>query len=111
MLKWCEKHGLYAILDLHAVAGWQNVHWHSDNASRVNPFWESSRYQDRCVALRQGFARRYQGSAVVAGYNLMNESCVNSYRGICPGTSTGTTSPIGRALMCFTSGRLPPYAR
>jgi hypothetical protein len=25
VLGWCEKHGLYAILDLHAVQGWQNA--------------------------------------------------------------------------------------
>ena len=25
MLEWCSKHELYAILDLHAVQGWQNV--------------------------------------------------------------------------------------
>jgi endoglucanase len=33
-LAWCAKHELYAILDLHAVQGWQNTDWHSDNAGR-----------------------------------------------------------------------------
>lgn len=84
VLKWCERHGLYAILDLHAVAGWQNVHWHSDNASRVNLFWESAHYQDRFIALWRELARRFGGEAVVAGYNLMNEPCVNNYRGDLP---------------------------
>ncbi len=80
-LRWCEKHGLYAILDLHAVAGWQNVHWHSDNASRISLLWESAHYQDRFVALWQEFARRYRDEPVVAGFNLMNEPCVNNRRG------------------------------
>src|SRR5579859_2049442 len=63
----CEKHGLYVILDLHSVQGWQNVHWHSDNASRISLLWTVSSYQDRCVALWQEFARRYANRAVVAG--------------------------------------------
>ena len=31
---WCAKHDLYVILDLHAVQGWQNTDWQSDNANR-----------------------------------------------------------------------------
>ena len=33
-VEWCTKHGLYAILDLHSVQGWQNTDWHCDNSSR-----------------------------------------------------------------------------
>jgi len=33
-IEWCAKHDLPAILDLHAVQGWQNTDWHSDNANR-----------------------------------------------------------------------------
>ena len=40
VLSHCEKHGLYVILDLHSAQGWQNVHWHSDNASRISLFWD-----------------------------------------------------------------------
>src|SRR5712672_250247 len=29
----CQQHGLYAILDFHALPGSQNQHWHSDNAT------------------------------------------------------------------------------
>src|ERR1700758_1932867 len=32
VLRHCENHGLYVILDLHSAPGWQNLHWHSDNA-------------------------------------------------------------------------------
>ena len=27
----CQRHGLYAVLDFHALPGSQNQHWHSDN--------------------------------------------------------------------------------
>ncbi len=84
VLRHCEKHGLYVILDLHSAQGWQNVHWHSDNASRISLFWEVAYYQDRCVALWQEFARRYKDRAVVAGYDLLNEPCSNNDLGDYP---------------------------
>ncbi len=73
MLNWCEQHGLYAIIDLHAVQGWQNTDWHSDNASRHTLFWSTKQSQDRFVALWEVFARRYKGNTTIAGYNVMNE--------------------------------------
>ncbi len=79
---WCGHHGLYVILDLHAVQGWQNTDWHSDNASRHTLFWTQKHYQDRFVALWQEFARRYKGNPAVAGYNVMNEPVSNAPRGL-----------------------------
>ena len=84
VLRQCENHGLYVILDLHSAQGWQNVHWHSDNASRISLFWEVAAYQDRYVALWQEFARRYKNRAVVAGYDLLNEPCSNNDMGDYP---------------------------
>jgi len=84
VLRWCEKHRLYVILDLHAAQGWQNAHWHCDNASRISLLWENRTYQDRFVALWQEFARRYKNSTVVAGYNILNEPCTNNPRGDYP---------------------------
>ena len=78
---WCKKHGLYAIIDLHAVQGWQNTDWHSDNASRHTLFWSTKHFQDRFVALWEEFARRYRGNNAVAGYNVMNEPATAAYSG------------------------------
>ena len=80
-LDWCERHGLYAILDLHAVQGWQNNDWHCDNSSRHTLFWKHKQFQDRFVALWRALAERYSDRAVVAGYNLMNEPITNVWRG------------------------------
>src|SRR5512138_214348 len=77
-LDWCEKHGLYVILDMHAVPGWQNSDWHSDNSTRHSLFWQYAHFQDRFVALWEEFARRYKGRAVIAGYNVMNEPVTNA---------------------------------
>src|SRR3954454_1094888 len=84
VLSHCERHGLYVILDLHSAQGWQNVHWHSDNASRISLFWETAYYQDRFVALWQEFARRYKDRAVIAGYDVLNEPCANNAIGDYP---------------------------
>jgi endoglucanase len=80
-LEWCAKHGLYVIFDLHAVQGWQNSDWHSDNANRVSLFWDQQHFQDRFVALWEEFARRYRGNSTVAGYNVMNEPASNNPSG------------------------------
>ncbi|WP_078552359.1 glycoside hydrolase family 5 protein [Bacillus alkalicellulosilyticus] len=80
----CEKYGLYVILDLHSVQGYQNTHWHSDNDVRHSFFWHDKTYQDRFIALWEEFARRYCDKAVIAGYNLMNEPCTNTPHGDYP---------------------------
>ncbi len=84
VLRHCENHGLYVILDLHSAQGWQNVHWHSDNASRISLLWTVASYQDRYVALWQEFARRYANRAVIAGYDILNEPCSNNEIGDYP---------------------------
>ncbi len=73
VLAWCRKHNLYAILDLHAVPGWQDPDWHSDNYGRLTLLWSHKQFQDRFIALWEEFARRYRTETVVAGYNIMNE--------------------------------------
>ena len=77
-LGWCAKHDLYAILDLHAVQGWQNTDWHSDNSSRHSLFWQHPHFQDRFVRLWEQLAHRYQSNPAVAGYNVMNEPVSNT---------------------------------
>jgi endoglucanase len=69
----CERHGLYAVLDFHALPGSQNQHWHSDNGTHKAGFWVYRHFQDRAVHLWEALAERYRGHATVAGYNIMNE--------------------------------------
>ena len=66
-------HGVYSIIDLHALPGAQNQHWHSDNPTHVALFWEHKHFQDRAVWLWERLAEHYKGNPWVAGYNLMNE--------------------------------------
>src|SRR5262245_38622672 len=45
-IRTCAEHGIYSVIDLHAVPGCQNQHWHSDNATHVAAFWEHAHFQD-----------------------------------------------------------------
>ncbi len=74
----CERHGLYVILDLHSVQGWQNGDWHCDNSSRHALFWQHTGFQDRLVALWKQIATRYANRPVIAAYDLMNEPLSNA---------------------------------
>lgn len=82
MLDICEKNGVYAILDLHSVPGWQNTDWHCDNDTGHTLFWEHPHFQERYVALWGQLASRYRDRAVVAGYDVMNEPLCNAWRGM-----------------------------
>lgn len=68
----CQRHGLYAVLDFHALPGSQNQHWHSDNETHKAGFWVYRHFADRVVHLWEALAARYRGNATVAGYNIMN---------------------------------------
>lgn len=69
----CARAGIYTILDLHAVPGYQNQDWHSDNPTHKALFWVHKHFQDRTANLWEHFAARYKGNPWVAGYNLINE--------------------------------------
>jgi endoglucanase len=73
VIETCAQNGIYTILDLHALPGYQNQHWHSDNPTHVALFWEHKHFQDRAVWLWERFAERYKGNPWVAGYNVINE--------------------------------------
>jgi aryl-phospho-beta-D-glucosidase BglC (GH1 family) len=69
----CAAAGLYTVIDLHAVPGAQNHHWHSDNPFHKPLFWQHPAFQDRAVTLWEAIAARYAGRPEVAGYNVLNE--------------------------------------
>ncbi|HEY4149676.1 MAG TPA: cellulase family glycosylhydrolase [Chitinophagaceae bacterium] len=69
----CARHQVYTIIDLHALPGAQNQHWHSDNPTHVASFWIYKEFQDRALHLWEVIARRYKNQPWVAGYDLINE--------------------------------------
>ena len=69
----CGRYGVYSVIDLHALPGSQNQHWHSDNATHLAQFWLHPHFQERVKNMWRAIAERYRGNPWVAGYNLMNE--------------------------------------
>jgi len=69
----CAANEIYTIIDLHALPGYQNQHWHSDNPTHVAFLWKHKHFQDRTVYLWEELARCYKDNEWVAGYNLINE--------------------------------------
>jgi endoglucanase len=80
----CAANGIFSIIDLHAVPGSQNHHWHSDNATHRALFWEQRQFQDRAVHLWEAIADHYKDEVWVAGYNLLNEPADESRKAIGP---------------------------
>jgi endoglucanase len=73
VIELCAKHQIYTIIDLHALPGCQNQHWHSDNPTHKALFWEHKDFQDRALILWEVIAERYKNQPWVAGYDLINE--------------------------------------
>lgn len=71
VLAWCEKYGVYAVLDLHSAPGGQSTLFMADPEPTL--LWDSTDAQDRTVALWSAVAARYASRDIVAGYDLVNE--------------------------------------
>lgn len=69
---WCEKYGIYCILDMHAAPGAQNPGWHSDCYGHQELF-SNEFNKDRYLRLWRFLAEQYKDSSAVAGYDVLNE--------------------------------------
>jgi aryl-phospho-beta-D-glucosidase BglC (GH1 family) len=73
IVSWCEKYGVYLILDMHLAPGIQNPHDFVVHREKSYRFWEESQYQERFYALWTAIAKRYADSKIIAAYDLLNE--------------------------------------
>jgi endoglucanase len=73
VIELCARYQIYTIIDLHALPGCQNQHWHSDNPTHIASFWIHKDFQDRALRLWEVIAERYKNQPWVAGYDLINE--------------------------------------
>src|SRR5919112_927514 len=80
----CAQQGIYTIIDLHALPGYQNQHWHSDNPTHKALLWRHRHFQDRTVNLWEHIADHYRAHPWVAGYNPINEPADPSEQLIMP---------------------------
>ena len=71
LLEWCEKHGVYVVLDLHSVPGGQSGVFVAD--PEWQHVWKSEAGLQRTVDLWTAIATRYHDRSIIAGYDLINE--------------------------------------
>ena len=74
VLRWCEKHSLYVIIDLHAAPGSQGYDSAINDYNKAKPsLWEDSENIRKTIALWTELAKRYKDRKVIAAYDLLNE--------------------------------------
>lgn len=76
VVRWCEKHRIYCILDLHAAPGAQNEDWHADCSGGKPEFFTNDVNKDRFLRLWRFIAAHYKDASAVAGYDVLNEPVV-----------------------------------
>ncbi len=73
LLAWCERHRLYAFIDLHGAPGGQtgaNIDDSADDRCRL--FMDDEQFE-KGLCLWERIAERYSGRWIVGGYDLLNE--------------------------------------
>jgi hypothetical protein len=72
-LDWCEKHKLYAFLDLHGAPGGQTGANIDDSVDDIPRLFIDGDSWSKAVELWRELARRYSNRWIVGGYDLLNE--------------------------------------
>jgi hypothetical protein len=66
-------HGIYVMLDLHALPGGQSREIYADSKWATAEFWDSVDNRRRATDFWVALAKRYRSNPVVMGYDLVNE--------------------------------------
>lgn len=83
VIGWCRKHGLYAILDMHAAPGGQTGSNIDDGIDDVPRLFIDGDNRDKALELWKRIAERYKDETAVGGYDLLNEP-LRPYRETAP---------------------------
>lgn len=75
VLDWCEKYGIYAILDMHATPAGSNGACGDALNNNVPNLFIDDESAERAMQLWEHIAERYKDRWIVAGYGLLNEPC------------------------------------
>lgn len=73
LIERCARHGIWVLLDLHAVTGGQARENYADATSGEPLFWRQADLRERATRLWEALALRYRDNSSVAGYDLINE--------------------------------------
>jgi aryl-phospho-beta-D-glucosidase BglC (GH1 family) len=75
---WCERYGVYVIIDMHCAPGSQNRRNHGDSDGRAYLWEQPTVYWPRACGLWKKIAARYPSNKYLAGYDLLNEPIIGS---------------------------------
>ena len=73
LVNWCNKYGLYVIIDMHGAPGGQTGQNIDDSPNDEPELFMDAKNQDRLVKLWVKIAERYRDEPTVAAYDLLNE--------------------------------------
>lgn len=77
LIKWCRKHNVYIILDMHGAPGGQTGTNIDDSIDDKPELFMNRQCQLDLIALWKEIAGRYVDEPVIAGYDLLNEPLPN----------------------------------
>lgn len=73
LIRWCDRHDLYVIIDMHGAPGGQTGANIDDSPNDQPELFMDPRNRDRLVDLWVKIAKRYRDEPTVAAYDLLNE--------------------------------------
>lgn len=73
VIDWCEKYGIYAILDLHGAPGGQSGTACDGGLDNIPHLFIDDESRERALLLWEKLAERYKDRWIVGGYDLLNE--------------------------------------
>ncbi|MGA5301813.1 glycoside hydrolase family 5 protein [Nucisporomicrobium flavum] len=83
-VEWCERHGLWILLDLHGAPGGQTGTNIDDSPNGKPELFMDERYRKQTVDLWREIARRYRDRTAVLGYDLLNEPLPEEWQYVYP---------------------------
>lgn len=83
-VRWCRKHGVYAVLDMHGAPGGQTGQNIDDSERDLPELFLDSRHQDELERLWRNLAARYAGESAIAGFDLLNEPIMKKNMALAP---------------------------
>jgi endoglucanase len=73
LVRWCGKHNVYVVIDMHAAPGGQTGANIDDSANDQPELFMGAKYEKRLIDLWVKIAERYKDEPIVAAYDLLNE--------------------------------------
>ena len=73
VIDWCEKHRIYAILDMHGVVGGNNGATGDSLFCEYPSIFLDEESKERQIILWEEIVRRFHDKWIIAGYDLINE--------------------------------------